>query len=426
MNENTIQSYYNEFLKNYDPLAMDKIWADHSRKFREFWKNKILNGKPEELSELMIDEIVRILDRNGKGNRKGCEAVAKVMIPQGEWRRMFGELCENKELAKCVNDVFIASNAENQIIAIDHLYKINEGSKGRLTGPSGNAINTMMAAYDPVNNMTVISFAERMLLMQYFQLKQTFDPDKVSFGMKYILSNNTLLGGLRELGVKGSARTVSCFCYLPALKAEWKGEITVERGSKSVDVSVPVEDHSKDQLKTLVEGEARESIQIQGLLADIGLQMGMSVWIPRGDKVKVIKQLNQPSSTLIDELPLLYDKATMGTIEQIDVLWLQGRMIIRAFEVEHTTAIYSGILRMADLLALMPNINIKLHIVAPSERKKKVYQEIKRPVFSLWWKSSLAKMCTYLSYESIRKLVTNEHLRHLSPNVLDEIAESAE
>jgi hypothetical protein len=81
---------------------------------------------------------------------------------------------------------------------------------------------------------------------------------------------------------------------------------------------------------------------------------------------------------------------------------------------------------MADLLALMPNINIKLHIVAPSERKKKVYQEIKRPVFSLWGKSSLAKMCTYLSYESIRKLVTNEHLRHLSPNVLDEIAESAE
>ena len=28
-------------------------------------------------------------------------------------------------------------------------------------------------------------------------------------------------------------------------------------------------------------------------------------------------------------------------------------------------AIYSGLLRMADLLALQPNMNIRLHIVAP-------------------------------------------------------------
>jgi hypothetical protein len=38
---------------------------------------------------------------------------------------------------------------------------------------------------------------------------------------------------------------------------------------------------------------------------------------------------------------------------------------VRAFEVEHTTAIYSGLLRMADLLSLVPNMDIKLHIVAP-------------------------------------------------------------
>src|SRR5690242_21750466 len=32
--------------------------------------------------------------------------------------------------------------------------------------------------------------------------------------------------------------------------------------------------------------------------------------------------------------------------------------IVRAFEVEHTTSVYSGILRMADLLALQPNMDI--------------------------------------------------------------------
>ena len=43
----------------------------------------------------------------------------------------------------------------------------------------------------------------------------------------------------------------------------------------------------------------------------------------------------------------------------------------------------AGILRMADVSALHPNVNIKLHIVAPYARGEKVFQEIQRPVFSL-------------------------------------------
>ena len=74
---------------------------------------------------------------------------------------------------------------------------------------------------------------------------------------------------------------------------------------------------------------------------------------------------------------------TLKTIEQIDVLWLRKRSIVRAFEVEHTTSVYSGLLRMADLIALQPNMNIKLHIVAPVAKREKVFQEIRRPVFSL-------------------------------------------
>lgn len=69
---------------------------------------------------------------------------------------------------------------------------------------------------------------------------------------------------------------------------------------------------------------------------------------------------------------------------------------MRAFEVEHTTSVYSGILRMADLLALQPNMDIRLHIVAPGAKREKVFQEIRRPVFSLLEKGPLAEGCTYL------------------------------
>jgi hypothetical protein len=112
----------------------------------------------------------------------------------------------------------------------------------------------------------------------------------------------------------------------------------------------------------------------------------------------------------------------MGTIERIDVLWLKGRTIRRAFEVEHTTAVYSGILRMADLLALLPNLKISLHIVAPIARREKVFQELRRPVFSVL-EPPLSETCTYLSYDSVSDLGKQQHLSYLSDAVIDDYAE---
>ena len=81
---------------------------------------------------------------------------------------------------------------------------------------------------------------------------------------------------------------------------------------------------------------------------------------------------------------------------------------------------------MADLLALQPNMDIRLHIVAPIAKREKVFQEIRRPVFSLLEGRELAKSCTYLSYESVRELAAQRHIGHLSDKVLDEYDEVAE
>jgi len=192
---------------------------------------------------------------------------------------------------------------------------------------------------------------------------------------------------------------------------------------KTVTVSVP-QDTEADM--GVASAEVRQSVEIQALLASIGAKMGMRIWIPRSDRNNVLAKWEGNHELLLDELPLNYDEATLRTIEQIDVLWLRRRAIVRAFEVEHTTSIYSGILRMADLLALQPNMDIKLHIVAPAERREKVFQEIRRPVFSLLEKGPLSESCTFLSYESVRELAKEKHLAHLSDDVLDEYAEETE
>lgn len=144
---------------------------------------------------------------------------------------------------------------------------------------------------------------------------------------------------------------------------------TVRRAERSVPVTVPVETgetltHDEPE----AESEVRESIKVQALLAEIGSQMGLRIWIPKADRGRVLGEWKNADASILERLPLNYDDATLKTIEQIDVLWLRGRSIIRAFEVEHTTSIYSGLLRMADLLALQPNMDIRLHIVA--QRRK--------------------------------------------------------
>ena len=199
----------------------------------------------------------------------------------------------------------------------------------------------------------------------------------------------------------------------------------VRRVEKDVAVTVPDDSDvvPPEQEET---DEVRESIQIQALLAEVGSLMGMQIWIPKNDRSAVLKEWQGDHQPIMERLPLNYDDATLRTIEQIDVLWLKGRSIRRAFEVEHTTSIYSGILRMADLLALQPNMDIQLHIVAPEHRRDKVFSQLRRPVFSLLDRGPLSENCTYLSYQSVRELAEQPHLAHLSDTVLEEYEEQAE
>jgi hypothetical protein len=200
----------------------------------------------------------------------------------------------------------------------------------------------------------------------------------------------------------------------------------VRSADKLVAVSVPDDTANADEEHAGGPAETRESVRIQALLAHIGATMGFKIWLPRNDRLRVLAEWRSELQQVLDALPLNYDETTLKTIEQIDVLWLRGRSIVRAFEVEHTTSIYSGILRMADLLALQPNMDIKLHLVAPSARREKVFQELRRPVFSLLEKGPLYESCTYLSYDAIRELSQHTHLAYLSDNVLEEYVEEAE
>jgi hypothetical protein len=144
------------------------------------------------------------------------------------------------------------------------------------------------------------------------------------------------------------------------------------------------------------ESEFRDHTRIQWMLIRFGRAAGYSVWVPPSDRNQKFDSEGFADLT-ISELPNFgFDAITSQIVSNIDVLWFEGNVIHKAFEIESTTSIYSGLLRMSDLVLSQPNINIDLHIVAPSRRRDLVRKNILRPTFS-----RLRPKCSYITFEEV-------------------------
>jgi len=174
------------------------------------------------------------------------------------------------------------------------------------------------------------------------------------------------------------------------------------------------------------EKEPTAHTEVQALLLQLGGEMGFDVWVAKNDRSRSFNGLKFAElPRMKSTLPLQFDDATNRTIELIDVLWLQGNAIIAAFEIESTTSIYSGLLRMADLIAMQPNLNIPLYLVAPDERRDKVMNEVNRPTFGRL-NPPLSEVCSYISFSALRNQLKQVQgfVKYLKPDFLEELAEN--
>lgn len=201
-------------------------------------------------------------------------------------------------------------------------------------------------------------------------------------------------------------------------------KLKTKAGNEEIEtvVSVPnVEDEDQDAQAS---SGGPTHTEIQWRLLDLGSQLGLKVWAPKSDRNKTwIEKRIGDVPNLLQGLPNQFDRVTNKTIENIDVLWLAGQSIVAAFEVEHTTSIYSGLLRMSDLITMQPNLEIKFYLVAPDERYDKFCNEIARPTFASR-KKPLHTLCRFLPYSTFgtRLEEAKNVLRYLRPEFLDEIA----
>jgi len=225
---------YKVFLSKYNVSEKDQIWTQQSQRFRKFWHETVLSKRTGELNEAEIDEIVRILDKHGKGSTKDSEAIAGVMIPQGVWRRMFHEIHDDAALRETLTQIFENADSDHRISAVNRLYEINEGRKNSLTGQSGNAINALLAAYDPLENLSIVSLKDRLRLITHFSFGDADLLGSLALGEKIVRTNLLIREGFKVLGIAPSARTLSVFCYEQSVRQLWR-EVTEPLDSPEED-----------------------------------------------------------------------------------------------------------------------------------------------------------------------------------------------
>jgi len=174
-------------------------------------------------------------------------------------------------------------------------------------------------------------------------------------------------------------------------RARWEAEIADSR-EKTAVTRAEVAIAAGDETHT----------EVQGWLRDLGKTLGYDVWIAANDRGRQYAG-GRLCDGCVEQLPAVVEKGPgADAIRLIDVLWLDcaSNEITAAFEVEHTTSIYSGIVRLLDL-ALSASVGSAkaLFLVAPDDRESAVRAQLARPAFSRVADLSVR----YLPYGELRK-----------------------
>jgi type II restriction enzyme len=153
--------------------------------------------------------------------------------------------------------------------------------------------------------------------------------------------------------------------------------------------------------KDVKEDEMEENThsEMQYHLARLGKSLGYKVWIARNDHKREWNGQKLGEYSLKNLNIFNFPPSVADTIALIDVLWLdQEEKVIAGFEVEKSTSIYSGILRLSDLSISVQADTCQFYLVAPEKREKEIKAQLLRPSI----RSLDSQSISYLLFHDLR------------------------
>ncbi len=173
-------------------------------------------------------------------------------------------------------------------------------------------------------------------------------------------------------------------------------------GTEIVEPEYEKEAKKKEELeeKELKTEEVRTHTKMMYYLIKIGLKKNYNVWVAKNDRNKEYRE-EKFSDLCLSEIPNFTGPDTLAIAKYIDVIWFRKNTLhpVRFFEIEHTTTIYSGLLRLNDVAVDYP-IG-KATIVIPEERINLFETQIDRRTFKVG--TDLSDVCDYLTYGDLKK-----------------------
>ncbi|MNB70908.1 hypothetical protein D3C75_174660 [compost metagenome] len=168
--------------------------------------------------------------------------------------------------------------------------------------------------------------------------------------------------------------------------------------------------------------ESEEHSEMQVHLAQLGRSLGYRVWVAQNDHRRVWKNCCLGELSESEFLLTSVEKSVRDTIALIDVLWRnEVGEIVCAFEVEKSTSIYSGILRLQDLALSLPSSATSLYLIAPGKREKEILAQLSRPVF----RQEPFQSISYILFHDLRQNAEAMGRFGSSASVLDKIGKQA-
>ena len=141
---------------------------------------------------------------------------------------------------------------------------------------------------------------------------------------------------------------------------------------------------ASSRVRAQQEESDRTHTEVQAWLRDLGIALGYEVWVAANDAGRLWQGAPLSAGCMAEFPSELQSLPGCDVVRLIDVLWFDRvhRRVAAAFEVEHSTSIYSGIVRMMDLSAGgFGQAANSLFLVAPDKREDEVRAQLERPAF---------------------------------------------
>ena len=158
--------------------------------------------------------------------------------------------------------------------------------------------------------------------------------------------------------------------FKAGLKSDTQGEsekLAEREGHELISIPIePIDTHTNDT-----------HTKAEGALLELGNLLGYDTYVTADDRNKKYRDIPLAEIATLQELPNSIAQSILNTVRHIDVIWFKEELPEYCIEVEHSTDITRGLLRLYQLRGLKTSFMV----VAPAEARDKFEREVEKAPF---------------------------------------------